>query len=136
MITHIFVADVADYTKLLDKHCQSDDYGEYSTVDQAKTACDSDSNCIGVYDADCNGKPQIALCPKGSDFEESQVSCIYQKGVHTYALINKCVNIYFNFEKRFKLMAINIPICIFYRICIWKYNSAKCSTTGLSRYVY
>ena len=90
--THTFVGN---YIKLLAKHCHSDAYGEYSTVDQAKTACDSDYNCIGFYDAACNGKPQIALCPKGSDFEESQVSCIYQKGMHTYALINKCANIYF-----------------------------------------
>ena len=78
---------VVDYTTLLDKHCEDDDYGSYSTVDQAKAACNSDSNCIGVYDFECNRNSPISLCPTGSDFEESSVShsCIYQKGMHTYA---------------------------------------------------
>ena len=84
MNTNIFVADY--YTKLLDKHCASVDYGSYSTVDQAKTACNSDSHCIAVYDYACNGESPISLCPTGKEFEDSpHDSCIYQKGIHTYA---------------------------------------------------
>ena len=59
MNTHI---SVDDYIKLLYKHCNDDDYGSYDTVDEAKSACNSDSNCNGVYDHYCNGAANISLC--------------------------------------------------------------------------
>ena len=83
MNTHI---SVADYTKVLDTHCDDDAYGSYDTIDQAKSACDSDSNCKGVYDNSCDGETRISLCSFGSDSQKSTIgSCVYIKGMYTYA---------------------------------------------------
>ena len=61
------------------KHCYSNKYGEYSTLSLAQSACDSDSNCRGVYDEYCDNE-KFTLCPISAALEESTAdSCVYDK---------------------------------------------------------
>ena len=61
--------------------CYNERYGSYTTIQAAKDACISDSNCQGVYDQGCDaGANDIFLCPIGISYSSSSASCIYQKG--------------------------------------------------------
>ena len=69
---------------MLGQECSDATYGSYDTVDEAKIACSSIDHCKGVYDVTCNGEDPIYLCPRGSEFEESDwESCVYQRGMLT-----------------------------------------------------
>ena len=61
------------------KHCNSNKYGEYSTLSLAQSACSSDSNCRGVYDGSCDNSGSFYLCPTSADLEISSSSCVYKK---------------------------------------------------------
>ena len=67
------------------KHCNSytgtihGKYGNYSTLSLAQSACDSDSNCRGVYDDVCENTGPFHLCPISADLEESPSNCVYEK---------------------------------------------------------
>jgi hypothetical protein len=69
------------YTKIEKKHCWSEKYGSYPTVEAAKSDCSSDTACTGVYDRDCDGEADdIYLCgavPNG--YTASGASCVYKK---------------------------------------------------------
>ena len=72
------------YTKLK-KHWCPNAYGLYKTLEEAKSACSSDSQCKGVYDwkdepfDEPVGPPDFQLCPLESVYEHSRASCIYNK---------------------------------------------------------
>ena len=66
------------YTKIEEKYC-TDPYNRYSTVANAKEACDSDSMCRAVYDPGCYEK-DTRLCPVNTNYVDSPSSCIYVKG--------------------------------------------------------
>ena len=57
--------------------CSYDEYGSYSTLENAKLACDSDNTCGGVYDHYCDDK-DFSLCPQGANMYES-TSCTHLK---------------------------------------------------------
>ena len=62
------------------KHCESNAYGYFSTLSQAQSACDSDSNCGGVYDYSCDNSFSFELCPISASLEASKAgSCVYLK---------------------------------------------------------
>ena len=62
------------------KHCYSNKYGEYSTLSLAQSACDSDSNCRGVYDESCDNSGSFYLCLISAGLEASTGgSCVYEK---------------------------------------------------------
>ena len=85
---------VSEYTKVDKKHCYSDRYGNYSTIQSAKIACLSDGNCQGVYDNGCNGKTSgIHLCPISATYSNSFGSCIYQKNENSKCFKSFCFNI-------------------------------------------
>ena len=65
-----------------DKHCASNEYGSYSTWSLARSACDSDSDCRGVYDEYCDNLDSFTLCHISAALEESPApthSCVYDK---------------------------------------------------------
>ena len=67
------------YIKEENKHCSEGQYGAFKTLNEAKTACISDTHCSMVYDDVCDNKA-FYLCPKGSAEETSTVgSCLYIK---------------------------------------------------------
>ena len=55
-------------------------YGEYRSLEDAKDACNEQSDCFAVYDYLCDGK-DFSLCPTGEKERKSKfASCIYKKG--------------------------------------------------------
>ena len=55
-------------------------YGDYSTLSLTQSACDSDSNCRGVYDPSCDDSGSFKLCPISAGLEASSAgSCVYVK---------------------------------------------------------
>ena len=67
------------YKKLSLKHCNTNKYGSYTTLNLAKLACLSDANCRGVYDTGCNDKDEYTLCDGSRGFDKSGSSCVYEK---------------------------------------------------------
>ena len=66
-------------------------YGEYSSVEDAKSACSADSNCQAVYDGGCDeSQDDVYLCSLGQIYRNSdgndlwESSCIYEKGGISY----------------------------------------------------
>ena len=59
-------------------HCNPDQYGSYSTLASARTACASDSNCEAVYDENCDNSG-FTLCPVNYVEQTSPISCLYMK---------------------------------------------------------
>ena len=69
------------YNRLKGKHCNSNRYNYYDTIEEAKKACNLDSGCQAVYDHACDeSTDDIHLCRIGTIYEDSRVSCIYEKG--------------------------------------------------------
>ena len=69
------------YEEVKLKHCWEKKYNYYSNLQEAKAACTSDRNCIGVYDHGCERKGYY-LCPKGS-MEDVWYANDIQSCVHT-----------------------------------------------------
>ena len=79
---HFLLSEHIPYNKLEKKHCNDDKYGIYSSVQDAMAVCSGDSNCISVYDGNCDeSKDNVYLCPVGSSYANSAKSCIYEKGI-------------------------------------------------------
>ena len=68
------------YERQNSNHCANTKYEEYSTLSIAQSACDSDSNCRGVYDGDCDNSGSFNLCLISAGLEASSSgSCVYEK---------------------------------------------------------
>ena len=66
------------YPKKENVYCQGD-YGTYSTLASARTACASDSNCEAVYDEFCDNS-NFHLCPVNyNEVTSSASSCLFLK---------------------------------------------------------
>ena len=67
-----------------------DTYGEYTTLDDAKAACEADPRCGKVCDKFCDGR-FLALCLRGSDETASNIgTCLYnhvRDGKNGYRII-------------------------------------------------
>ena len=73
------------YEQQNSKHCAKNKYGEYSTLPLAQSACDSDSNCRGVYDEHCDNSAPFNLCLISAGLEASSTgSCVYEKTAGSY----------------------------------------------------
>ena len=60
--------------------CGESPYQQYNTIEKAKSACDADAGCNGVYDKKCDNDGPFELCPKNSDRIASVVkSCVWEK---------------------------------------------------------
>lgn len=68
-----------DFVIVDSKHCRKSKYGSYSNLLTAKVSCFEDSQCLGVYDYDCDGKDNYGLCPISNVTEYSEKSCVYKK---------------------------------------------------------
>ena len=74
--------------------CKQEEYGSYSTLASARTACASDSNCEAVYDENCDNS-LFTLCPVNYAEDTSTVSCLYMKnGKNKKVMIAKKVSIF------------------------------------------
>ena len=69
---------IDDYTKFGLTYCTKS-YGRYSSIGEAKVACDLDSGCKGLYDYNCD-RTGVYLCPNGGEYGSSSFSCTYRKG--------------------------------------------------------
>ena len=69
-----------EYEKISGKHCMwADNSEEFKTLLVAKMACDSNADCVGIYNRQCNGK-HFMLCLADSDLSNSyESSCVYMK---------------------------------------------------------
>jgi len=68
-----------EYSYRSNEYCGSS-YGYYTTLGQAKTACDADSNCMGIMDNGCNGFG-YNLCRQGGSWVSQSHYCSYEKQV-------------------------------------------------------
>ena len=68
---------VLDYYQQVSMECKNDAYGTYSSVQEAKSACDSDKRCWWVFDEFCDNSPYFSLCPNGDYLDRS--GCIHFK---------------------------------------------------------
>ena len=61
-------------------HCANDGYGRYSKLSLAKSDCDLDPKCRGVYDSNCDNSNTFYLCPVSVPLESTwRTSCVYEK---------------------------------------------------------
>ena len=74
-----FEGNAVTYERQNLKHCYPNKYGAYSTLALAKSACNSDLNCRGVYDLSCDNSGSFYLCPISAGLRKSGSSCVYQK---------------------------------------------------------
>ena len=67
------------YTRSNNLQCADDKYDKFTTLREAKMACDADDNCKYVYDIDCDDD-NYYLCPKSISLKpSSKASCVYEK---------------------------------------------------------
>ena len=75
-----FMRITAYYEQKYLKSCYGHSYENHLTLSSAQSACDSDLNCVAVYDVQCDNKGVFSLCPKSVDLDENYVSsCVYVK---------------------------------------------------------
>ena len=80
------------YTRLNDLFCtdfgQLWNYGRFTTLHNAKVACDEDDNCKYVYDVKCDNVNTFYLCSKSNSLKPAPVtgSCVYEKQGDHYHL--------------------------------------------------
>ena len=87
---------ITDYYEQKDwTHCDGHSYGTYLTLSFAQSACDSDSNCVAVYDKWCTKERAFSLCPKSANlvtqhWSTQDANCVYMKkgGLTFYSSIN------------------------------------------------
>ena len=70
-----------DYTKLNSSSCRpSNTFGLYNHLSQAKVTCNSDENCIGIFEQSCDHNGPFHLCKKGYQTAKTHdSSCFYEK---------------------------------------------------------
>ena len=71
------------YIKISKKNCNGHEYGQYSQLDDAKQACNKDSNCSSVFDLGCGEMNTFHLCSDTADsLNETLLNdCIYYKTI-------------------------------------------------------
>ena len=71
------------YIKISKKNCNGHEYGQYSQLDDAKQACNKDSNCSSVFDLGCGEMNRFHLCSDTADsLNETLLNdCIYYKTI-------------------------------------------------------
>ena len=78
---------VLGYTKENTECLRGLAYDVYRSFVDAKTACDSDNNCWGLYDEDCDNIG-FTLCPYwGHNSFPSANSCVYWKPSNKFLFI-------------------------------------------------
>ena len=91
-----------EYEQLESSNCAKDKYGSYSTFTQARSACDSDPTCKGVYDEDIYDRSNTYhLCPVLAALESSRKvsenfrKVVYEKrGNKYFHVLDICVKFY------------------------------------------
>ena len=62
--------------------CGELSYQQYDNIEKAKSACDADTDCNGVYDKKCDNDGPFELCPINSHTMPSVVeSCLWEKTI-------------------------------------------------------
>ena len=88
IIVFLSIMCLKGYEEVKLKHCWERKYNYYSSLQEAKAACTSDRNCIGVYDHGCK-RNGYYLCPKGSMedvwYANDIKSCVHAKEGSIYA---------------------------------------------------
>ena len=74
----------SEYIRQDSKECHSYRYGNYSTLEDAKSQCTIDIDCQGVYDESCAGITELYhLCPWKEQLGTNTSSCVYTKSQST-----------------------------------------------------
>ena len=69
-----------EYERRNSRHCKYDQYGAYSTLSLAQSACNLDAKCRGVYDELCDDSNEFTLCPITDSIDSSSHGdCVYEK---------------------------------------------------------
>ena len=95
------------WTKQADKYCMAkDSYStQYGNMESAKKACLAMADdCLGVYDQQCDDKPNYILCKPTTLSGSSQSSCVYELGVYL------CI------------IHVHLWSCIYVLICVYIFN--------------
>ena len=70
-----------EFTKIENKKCDVQRYGDFTNIESAKKACISEGkNCSSVYDVGCGIQNRYHLCPTNST-KQSTDSCTHLKMV-------------------------------------------------------
>ena len=85
-----------NYRKIHGHQCMSTTYRPSYNWEDAKIACSSDQNCVGVYDNYCDDKSPFYLCSKVREHiythensNRDSISCIHEKeGKCWYIILN------------------------------------------------
>ena len=82
------------YIKILKKNCNGHEYGQYFQLDEAKQACNKDSNCSSVFDLGCGEMNRFHLCSDTADsLNETLLNdCIYYKTITSTKIFCKLSN--------------------------------------------
>ena len=81
--------------------CTDDYYGRYEHLEEAKEACEKDSNCVAIWDSNCNNY-NFFLCPLGYREKESSSSCLYINPAGTVTIEIIKMNILQRYYIKFK----------------------------------
>ena len=64
----------------MNKQCEDNKYGLFSSIKDAKQACKEDKNCTAIYDRGCGNGSVYHLCPDRKDILfHADVACIHEK---------------------------------------------------------
>ena len=58
---------------------ESKTYDQHERLIYAESACDNAEQCIGIYDASCDGEGPFLLLPRGYVTSVSSANCMYKK---------------------------------------------------------
>ena len=76
----VFDGNNDPYKILNSKTCHDDSIGNYATLALAKSACNVNSNCRGVFDQSCDFKNTFYLCPVSKALKyAADFSCVHEK---------------------------------------------------------
>ena len=70
-----------DYEKRIGSSCRLDNtVSLFQHLSQAKISCNSDENCIGIYEQSCDNSGPFLLCHKGfATSKANNSACLYEK---------------------------------------------------------
>ena len=52
---------------------------EFASIDLAKSNCEKDEDCQGVYDDRCDGQDEFYLCDRKGELKPSDNCCVHRK---------------------------------------------------------
>ena len=86
-MTLIYLSFYADlyFMSVMDRQCRFGQFQDrsiqryYDTFEHASAVCKNISECIGVWDKECDKQKPFVLCPKGQVRHSTLTSCTHYK---------------------------------------------------------